>query len=115
MSIGTILSTLVSPVTNYFTKRDENKTAIIKQQTQRIMNSDDAEAELTLILAEGMRYSWKDEYWTVVLSIPAIAAFFPYAAPHIAAGFAVLETMPEFYRYWLGICVLTAFGLRVTK
>ena len=106
---------LISPVTNYLSKRNDNKTALLKQQTERIMNADNSEAELERILAEGMRFSWKDEYWTVVLSIPAIACFFPEAAPHIEQGFVVLETMPTFYQYWLGVCVLTAFGLRMKK
>jgi hypothetical protein len=106
---------LVSPITNYFTARSENKTKIRIAQTERIMNSDNKVAELETILAEGMRYSWKDEYWTVVLSIPAIACFFPVAAPHIEQGFIVLKTMPEFYQYWLGVCVLTAFGLRMKR
>jgi hypothetical protein len=110
-----LLAGLVSPVTNYLGKRSDNKAAIIKQQVQRVMNSDDKEAELAIILAEGMKHSWKDEYWTVVLSIPAIASFCPDAAPHIAQGFLVLEEMPEFYQYWLGICVLTAFGMRLRK
>jgi hypothetical protein len=79
------------------------------------MNAEDKEGELETILSEGMRYTWKDEYWTVVLSIPAIACFFPQAAPHISEGFTVLKTMPEFYQYWLGICVLTSFGLRLKK
>jgi hypothetical protein len=113
--IAKLLAGLVSPVTNYLSKRNDNKTAVIKQKVQRVMNADDKEAELALILADGMKYSWKDEYWTVVLSIPAIACFFPKAAPHIEEGFTVLATMPEFYQYWLGICVLTAFGLRLKK
>ncbi len=111
--IGKILSTLVSPVTNFLSKRNDNKTALLKQKVQRVMNSDDQEAEIILVLTEGMQHSWKDEYWTIVLSIPVIAGFFPVAAPHIEEGFRVLATMPEFYRYWLGICVLTAFGMRM--
>jgi hypothetical protein len=113
--IGKILSTLVSPVTNYLSKRNDNKTKVKQQQITRIMNSEDKEGELSTILAEGMKYSWKDEYWTVVLSIPAIASFFPEAAPHILEGFKVLASMPEFYQYWLGICILTAFGMRLKK
>lgn len=111
--IGQILTALVSPVTNFLAKRSDNKTAIVKQKVTRIMNAEDKEAEIELILSEGMQHSWKDEYWTVVLSIPVIAGFFPAAAPHIAAGFKVLETMPVFYQTWLGICVLTAFGIRM--
>ena len=113
--IGKILTTLVAPVTSFLSKRNDNKTKVKQQQITRIMNAEDKEGELSTILAEGMKYSWKDEYWTVVLSIPAIACFFPVAAPHIEQGFIVLKTMPEFYQYWLGVCVLTAFGMRFKK
>jgi hypothetical protein len=113
--IAKLLAGLVSPITNYLAKRNDNKTAVIKQKVQRVMNADDKEAELSLLLTEGMKHSLKDEYWTIVLSIPAIASFFPAAAPHIQQGFVVLATMPEFYQYWLGICVLTAFGVRFKK
>ena len=113
--IGTLLSGIVSPITGLLSKKSDNKTALRTQQVERLMNSDDKTGELETILSEGMKYSWKDEYWTIVLSIPAIACFFPEAAPHVAQGFVVLSTMPEFFQYWLGICVLTSFGLRITK
>ncbi len=113
--IANMVSGLVSPITGFFAKKNDNKTAIRQQQITRIMNSENKEGELETILSEGMRYSWKDEYWTVVLSIPAIACFFPLAAPHIEQGFLVLKGMPEYYQYWLGVCVLTSFGLRIKK
>ncbi len=113
--IAKLLAGLVSPVTNYLSKRNDNKTAIIKQKVQRVMDADTEEAALAIVMVGGMQHSLKDEYWTIVLSIPAIACFFPAAAPHIEQGFVVLTTMPEFYQYWLGICVLTAFGMRLKK
>lgn len=113
--IKELIMGITSPIVGFFTKRNDNKTKIKQQQITRLMNAEDKEGELETILSEGMRYSWKDEYWTVVLSIPAIACFFPQAAPHIYEGFEILKTMPEFYQYWLGICVLTSFGLRLKK
>jgi hypothetical protein len=110
-----IVGGLVSPITGFFAKKNDNKTALRQQQITRIMNSENKEGELETILSEGMRYSWKDEYWTIVLSIPAIACFFPAASPHIEQGFLVLKSMPEYYQYWLGVCVLTSFGLRIKK
>ncbi len=115
MGIFSFLGGLVSPVTNYLSARSADKTKIREAQIERIMTAENSAAELETILTESMRYSWKDEYWTVVLSIPAIACFFPVAAPHVLAGFEVLTTMPEFYQYWLGVCVVTSFGLRISK
>jgi hypothetical protein len=113
--IAKLLAGLVSPITGYFTKKNDNKTKLRTQQTQRIMNSEDKNAELELILSEGMMYSWKDEYWTFILSMALVGCFIPPMAPHIAQGFVVLKTMPDFYQYWLGVCVLTSFGLRIKK
>ncbi len=62
-----------------------------------------------------MRFSWKDEFWTIILSIPAIGCFIPGGAEIMVEGFKALELMPEFYQYWLGVAVLTAFGIRIVK
>lgn len=51
--------------------------------------------------------SWKDEFWTVILAGPMLAAFVPGAAPHIAQGFDTLsDTVPD----WYGVAMLVAIG-----
>lgn len=55
---------------------------------------------------------WKDEYWTVALSVPLVLCFFPAAADDVLAGFRVLELTPEWYRYLVGVAVAAAFGVR---
>jgi hypothetical protein len=113
--IGPILSAIVSPVTNYLTKKSDNKTAVKQQQVQRVMNADDQVAEWERIQAESGKHSWKDEFWTIVLAIPAIGCFIPGGAEVMTAGFIALEQMPTFFQYWLGVAVLTSFGVRITK
>lgn len=110
-----ILSAIVSPVTNFLTKRSDNKTAVKQQQVQRVMNSDDQVAEWEKIQAENGKYSWKDEFWTIILAVPAILCFMPEHVADVTAGFTALKTMPTFYQYWLGVAILTAFGVRITK
>ncbi len=113
--IAQLLSGLISPVTNYFTKRSEQKTAITQQNISRVMNAEDSAAEWEKIQAESGKHSLKDEYWTVILSIPAIMAFHPKGAEWAMSGFAALSTMPDFYQYWLGVAILTSFGIRIVK
>lgn len=119
--IGPILSAIVSPITGYLTKRSDNKTSVKKQQVQRVMNADDQVAEWEKIQAEGSKESWKDEFWTIILAVPAIGCFipaigiYPSGAEIMTAGFAALNTMPTFYQYWLGVAILTAFGVRIAK
>lgn len=109
------LAGIVSPVTNYLAKRSDNKTEIKKQQIQRVVNADDQLAEWERVQAENGRHSWKDEYWTIILSIPAIMGFIPDLAQYVTAGFFALSQMPDFYQYWLGVAVLTSFGVRIVK
>jgi len=65
-------------------------------------------------MADATKGSWKDEYLTVVLTIPAILVFFPGMTDHIKAGFAVLETLPSFYQNLLYICVTASFGIKAS-
>ena len=58
--------------------------------------------------------SWKDEYLTVVLTLPAILLFIPGLTDYIREGFVVLETLPDWYQNLLYICVTASFGIKAT-
>ena len=115
MSFASIITGLISPVTNLFAKRSDNKTAVKVKNIDRLVNAEDQLAEWEKIQAESGIHSWKDEFWTIILSIPAIGCFIPGGAEIMIEGFKALELMPEFYQYWLGVAVLTAFGIRIIK
>jgi hypothetical protein len=106
---------LVSPVTNTIEKINTNKTEIKKRHIDRIVNAEDKLAEWELVQAESGQHSWKDEFWTIILAIPLILCFFPDYVPMVQEGFKALETMPTFYQYWLGVAILTSFGIRAIK
>ena len=55
---------------------------------------------------------WKDEYFTIVLSIPAVLCFIPAMAEYVRTGFDVLGSMPDWYQWMLGIAVGSAFGYK---
>ena len=56
---------------------------------------------------------WKDEFWTIVIAVPAIICFFgPTMADYVTAGFAALATCPEWYQWALMVSVASAFGYK---
>ena len=55
---------------------------------------------------------WKDEYWTIVLSIPMVMCFIPGLVVYVEKGFAALQQTPEWYRYVIGVAIGSAFGVR---
>ena len=56
--------------------------------------------------------SWKDEWFVILLSIPAIMAFIPGLAPYVGQGFDELSRAPQWYLAAFGIAVAASFGVR---
>jgi len=72
-----------------------------------------SEADWERIMAQGSQSSWKDEWLTILFSIPLVLVFVGDAGREIVAnGFAALETMPEWYQYTLGVIVAASLGIR---
>jgi hypothetical protein len=72
-----------------------------------------SEADWERIMAEGSKESWKDEWLTILFSVPLILAFFgDWGRIIVEQGFAALEVMPTWYQYTLGVIVSASFGVR---
>lgn len=97
-----------------------------KVETKAKLNQVEAEAKATAmqkaadqegawenIFAEQAATSWKDEYWTIVLSVPMILCFLGKGAVKVVVdGFAALATTPAWYQATVLAAVGGAFGLR---
>jgi len=71
------------------------------------------EIDWDLKMADATASSWKDEWLTVLFSIPLILVFCgDWGRTIVADGFAALETMPTWYQYTLGTIVAASFGVR---
>ena len=77
-------------------------------------NAATSESDWDRIMAEGSQNSWKDEWLTILFSIPLILAFLPFewADRAVTNGFDALEQMPSWYSYTLGVIVAASFGVR---
>ena len=70
-------------------------------------------ADWERIMAQGSQSSWKDEWLTILFSIPLILAFCgEWGRGVVAEGFAALEQMPSYYQYTLGVIVSASFAVR---
>ena len=72
-------------------------------------------------MADSSSNSWKDEFWTVVLSVPifmigyAIAADDTSVIDRVTLAFQALNGLPEWYQYLLFIAISSSFGIRGAK
>ena len=72
-----------------------------------------SEADWERIMAQGSQSSWKDEWLTILFSIPLILSFCgEWGRTVTEQGFAALEVMPDWYQYTLGVIVAASFGIR---
>ena len=89
-------------------------TKVAKAQAEAVIMEKKATGEIDwdLEMARGSSASWKDEWLTILFSIPLILAFVPGMEDVVANGFARLNEMPEWYQYSLGVIVAASFGVR---
>ena len=71
------------------------------------------EIDWDLKMADASAHSWKDEWFTILFSIPLILSFCgDWGREIVTNGFAALESMPDYYQYTLGTIVAASFGTR---
>ena len=90
------------------------QTKVAKAQAEAVVMQKKATGEIDwdLEMAKGSQSSWKDEWLTILFSIPLILAFIPGMEDIVRNGFQQLEQMPEWYQYSLGVIVAASFGVR---
>lgn len=92
----------------------ETGAKVAKAKAEAVIMEKKATGEIDwdIAMAEGSKHSWKDEWLTILFSIPLILAFVPGMEEIVANGFQQLEQMPEWYQYSLGVIVAASFGVR---
>ena len=109
---------IIGPVANlaggYLKNKAEEKQAKHEAKMKVIQNDSDWESKAV----DASANSWKDEFWTLVLSVPifmigySIVVGDPEIVERVEAGFAALSNLPEWYQYLLFIAISSSFGIK---
>jgi len=112
------ITSLISPVANVAGQIIKNRGEVAKAkheaQIQTIQNNADWEAKM----ADASANSWKDEFWTLVLSVPifmigySIIVDDPSIIARTKLAFEALDELPDYYQYLLFICISASFGIK---
>ena len=114
LPIAAIISGITGLGKGFFAHRQartEAKRAVELTQIQASGSADTA-------AATGMQSSWKDEYLTVIFTVPMIVVFYaavwgdPRDIEQVTAAFEALQKLPEWYLYSMIGIVIGTFGLR---
>ncbi len=96
-------------------KKAQSATKVAMAQAEAVVMQKKATGEIDwdLKMADASAHSWKDEWLTVLFSIPLILAFCgDWGRQIVSEGFSALEAMPQYYQYTLGTIVAASFGTR---
>ena len=119
-----MLQALIGPVSGLIgswmdskTEEQRGKSAVAKAKAEAeakvMVSAATSTADWEKLMAKGSQSSWKDEWITILFSIPLILAFAgEWGRTIVAEGFAALEVMPDWYQYTLGVIVAASFGVR---
>ena len=110
--IGGIVQAVAGLGQTYLEGRNTKMKAKAEAEAAVMVRAAESTADWERIQAQNAGNSWKDEWLTLLFSIPLIMAFIPEAVPYVQEGFAVLETMPSWYQYTLSVIVAASFGVR---
>ena len=113
-----MLSALIGPVaglvTDWLAGQREKSQAKHTAQMQVLSNTALWEAKM----AEATNNSWKDEWFTILLSLPILAIIYgvvmndPDIIDRVGLAFTQLNALPEWYQYLLYLAVFASFGIR---
>lgn len=119
-----MIAQLIGPIANIAGGWLQGKADVKAAEAKLKLTEAEAKAKIMLsketsiadwerIMAQGSQNSWKDEWLTILFSIPLVLVFFGDTGRQVVAdGFAALETMPDWYQYTLGVIVAASFGVR---
>ncbi|MAY05540.1 MAG: hypothetical protein CMB25_08115 [Euryarchaeota archaeon] len=119
-----MIGQLIGPIANIAGGWLQGKADVKAAEAKLKLTEAEAKAKIMLsketsiadwerIMAQGSQNSWKDEWLTILFSIPLVLVFLGDTGRQVVAdGFAALETMPDWYQYTLGVIVAASFGVR---
>lgn len=107
-----IIGPLLNLGSTYLEGRNKKMAAKAEAEAKVMINASNQIGDWEKIQAQNAGNSWKDEWLTILFSIPLILAFFPGGMEIVERGFSALEQMPEWYQYTVSVIVAASFGVR---
>tara|TARA_R110002020_G_scaffold198231_1_gene399456 strand:+ start:15237 stop:15620 length:384 start_codon:yes stop_codon:yes gene_type:complete len=118
MLLNAILGPIGSIASNWLEGRNEKikantRVKIAKAEAEAVVMQKQATGEIDwdITQAKASEGSWKDEWLTVVFTLPLILLLFG-QEERVNNFFLALSNCPEWYQYMLGTIVAASFGFR---
>ena len=78
--------------------QSEQKLTKIKAETSLMEKQIKGEMDWDIEGIKNTKGSWKDEYLTILFSIPLLLCFLPFTVDYVERGFEALSKTPDWYK-----------------
>jgi len=118
--IWSLLGTVAKGAVDVIKTKTETKKLLAQAEQTHIKKMAEGELEYAIQAQKSMGDSWRDEWFTVILSIPLLIVFIsifankPEWITKLKEGFMALDELPDWYIWALMAAIASSFGLKVT-
>ena len=118
--IWNLLGTVAKGAIDVIKTKTETKKLMAEAEQTHIRKMAEGEIEYAIASQKNMQNSWRDEWFTIILSIPLLivfgAIFFGKYEwiDKLKEGFQTLDSLPDWYIWALMAAIASSFGLKVT-
>jgi hypothetical protein len=118
--IWNLATTVLKGVVDVVKTKTETKKLMAEAEQTHIRKMAEGEIEYNIATQKNMAESWRDEWFTIILSIPLLivfgAIFFnqPEWITKLKEGFMALDELPDWYIWALMASIASSFGLKVS-
>ena len=111
--IASVVGTFVQGRIDKSKAKTELEKIKVQAEADVFRNSANHSADWERLQAKGPQNSLKDEWLTIIFSIPLILCFCgDWGRDVVHGGFQALDSAPDYYKYILGTIVAASFGVR---
>jgi hypothetical protein len=118
--IWNLLGTVAKGAIDVIKTRTETKKLVAVAEQEHVRRMAEGKIEYEIAAQKQMDNSWRDEWFTILLSIPLIIVFLavflnkPEWVVKLKEGFLTLDELPDWYIWALLAAIGSSFGLKVT-
>ena len=118
--IWSVIGTVAKGAVDVIKTRTETKKLMAEAEQTHVRKMAEGEIDYAIATQKNMQNSWRDEWFTVILSIPLLivfgAIFFGKYEwiDKLKEGFQTLDSLPDWYIWALMAAIASSFGLKVT-
>lgn len=118
--IWSLLGTVAKGAVDVMKTKTETKKLLAKAEQTHAMKMAEGKIDFEIAAQKNMKDSWRDEWFTILLSIPLVIVFIsiffnkPEWVDKLKEGFDTLNSLPDWYIYALMAAIASSFGIKIT-